>query len=376
MKKLMSVILLVLWYLSLISSVSADVMYPYHNQNQDGQYYAVSFDGEGEATVLAKIVITNYKDDLLKKIAMEIPGKNVRLISLVQEGSYQLIHPKISSLSQSTTLEFDLPQPISSQDTATIILYYKALGYVEKNTMYDFDFETIKVPYDLQTTRVSISVSEDLYLEGGESSVNYQPNYLFSQAADMASESIAEKTSIVSNQIQYAQGYVKTATGLDPWESFHVKGRYAESWFALNVWKIVLFAVIGILAIAAIILGFMRMPKVQFNQPWSAMLITSSLSAVCLVGLISLSWYILPKMNRLIGYQYNQIFAFSFVLLAFLLGLFILIGPSVSVGAKHGVGKGIAVVGLALVLTLLLGIILAVVFGTLFPVHPPVYYAQ
>src|SRR3989344_1122535 len=48
-------------------------------------FYSVNFDGEGEATVAAKVAIQNTGKELLKEVKLEIPGTSVRLINALQE---------------------------------------------------------------------------------------------------------------------------------------------------------------------------------------------------------------------------------------------------------------------------------------------------
>src|SRR3989338_7731021 len=49
------------------------------------QFYSVVFDGEGDAIVAAKLKIQNIGKESLKELDIEIPGKNVRLVNIMQE---------------------------------------------------------------------------------------------------------------------------------------------------------------------------------------------------------------------------------------------------------------------------------------------------
>ena len=49
------------------------------------QYYAVSFDGEGEAIVSVVLDLTNNAKDPLEKVNLEVPGKEVTFIGAAQK---------------------------------------------------------------------------------------------------------------------------------------------------------------------------------------------------------------------------------------------------------------------------------------------------
>lgn len=406
MKKFFAFLMLAVLIASL--GVSARAFAPYYDPGSEGQFYAVSFDEEGEATVLAKLVLTNYQKDDLKNVKLEIPGENIRLINIVQEwygtreecvkydtnGScleyqeypdyqprYSVIEPKVSELSKSIALDVKLPQPVESQDQAVILVYYKAEGLVEQSgNTYDFDFETIKVPFDLQNTRVAVTVSGDLFLDGGDSSTNYRDNSVLTSADAGAAAPEAMKSAAlqdISNRVQWASGYVKTAEGLDPLESFHVEGKYAKSWFDLNKGKVFGSIAIALILLALLIVGIWKLTSMPMGGNLLSMVLTSVGSAVILVLLMALSWFLIPKFGQYLGYQYNQLFVLFYVLLAFLLGVFVLVGPGVYFGSKYGIGKGLAIIGMTLFFTILLALILALVFGMIFQsviVQPPQPY--
>lgn len=389
--KIIAILVLMLVIASI--GVSAMVVAPYYDAGSEGQFYAVSFDEEGEASVLAKLVLTNYDKDDLENVKLEVPGGSIRLINIVQEwygtreecikyaadGSclkyqeypdyqpqYSVIEPKTSELSESTVLDFKLPKTVESQDQAIILVYYKAEGFVDqKGSVYNFDFETMKSDFDLQTTRVAITVSGDLYLEGGDSETNYRDNSVFGGASEAAAPAALKSAALqdVSNRVQYASGYVKVASGLDPLESFHVKGKYASSWFAVNKTKVFGGIFVALIILALIVLGIWKLISMPKNSIIGMMVLASIISAVVLSALMVLSWFIIPKFTQLLGYQYSGLFSITYVLLVFMLGLFVLLGPGVYVGVKYGVGKGLAVVGMTLVFTLVLSLIAMLIFG-------------
>jgi hypothetical protein len=263
------------------------------------QYYSVVFDGEGEAAVNAKLTLENIDTDKsIDKIMVEIPGDEVRMIKAIQEmptrrkqcrrwepmpmpmehekdsmvipqsinreciewypyvsgPRYYTLKFEKEQLSKSVQFTLNLPEPVLPHETISVLLYYKASGYVEeKSGIFHFNYETMKAPYDVETVRVAINVQEGLYLEGGKAETDYKPSpttYSL-QYAPSALEGVQdEATSKFSREIQYAPGYTKNTSGLDPFESFIVEGKYATSQFALEKWFIV-----GVVGIFILVLG-------------------------------------------------------------------------------------------------------------------------
>ena len=97
-----------------------------------------------------------------------------------------------------------------------------------------FKFETIKSGLDVNQVRVAINVQEGFYLKGGKGQTQYQPP-IFSALESTSALKGVEDSSIrsFSQNIIYQSGYVKQTSGLDPWESFTVAGKYSSSRFLL-----------------------------------------------------------------------------------------------------------------------------------------------
>lgn len=351
----------------------------YGNNFGTNQYYAVVFDGEGEAEVAAKLVFQNVGQDLINDISFEIPGKNVRIISAVQE--YQSYgkqcgywRDECSKSSQDTCLEYKrvcdnwmmqpqypmkysvltlsqeklsnsvkvkaiLANKVQSQETTTVIVYYKAMGYATSSLgVYNFDFETIKSSFDVKNVRVSISTQEDLYLKGGGAKVDYQLNSGFS-AMSKANDGVqSESMQQFSNSIQYQPGYVKETSGLDPWESFKVSGKYSSSWFLMNMMNLLIWAIVIIVAIFGLRWFLKRRTKrptdkgLHFRMAGIAFITAIVLSAL---------WYlVLLLFDNLHSFAYDDLVLPFLVLLAGVVMISSFIGPSVYVGMNHGAKYG------------------------------------
>ena len=120
-----------------------------------------------------------------------------------------------------------------------------------------FDFKTIidKNAALIQMVRVSVDVQTGLYLKGGSrGEVEYKPGYYSSkiQSIEIAKEGTRSKElTDFSRRITYhTGGLVKIAYNLDPYESFHVKGKFADSFLKLYILEILLsIAIVGIIII-------------------------------------------------------------------------------------------------------------------------------
>ena len=253
------------------------------------QFYAVSFDGEGDAIVRAQIDIENTLDRPLGNISLEIPG-NAVVYKITQEyQGYQYKQEQIypypeyqnpqaldytkTLTSGATILNIELWNAIERNNSGSIIIFYKIPNYAQKDFFgnYSFDFKTIidNRAILIQNVRVAVNVQEGLSLKGGESSVDYRPGLGFMSEATMAKASGSAMIDPYYRDYYYgirdAQGLVKTATNLDPFESFHVKGNYGGNWLAMNFADIALWIIAAgiIIAGAAIIMRKAGLAKIK-----------------------------------------------------------------------------------------------------------------
>lgn len=249
--------------------------YPDTSRNQNEQYYSVIFDEEQEADVVAKLTFLNQTSQESKNLVLEIPGQNIRFISLIQQKFViddvcilydtspeplkvpQSQRPCLKTESQQTGessfvllerdktkdkrtvsgLQIDLPlkEPIASGDSGTIILSYKATGFVTPRwNGFEYNFQTIKSDYDINKVRVAIDVTGDLYIKTtAQSQTNYQFN-LPSATSSLSAESFTKSTGLesIARDLPQATGVVKETSSLDPGENFQVEGFY----YALRFW--------------------------------------------------------------------------------------------------------------------------------------------
>jgi hypothetical protein len=407
MKQTISLLLLFLLLVQGVAATSPAVEYYPAQQLGNHQYYTVAFDGEGEAAVTAKIVVTNNGDGIMWDLPIEIPG-HVRLIKVLEEGSRYVSYclryaeepqlsyghyvppeciefgqreyynnPRYSKLkyseqvlSSSSVYTLKLNQPLQVGESATILLGYKSTGHAEKSLgVWNADFETIKVPYDVDSVRVAVSVPPDMYLKGGESNIDYQPQFK-SFVSEMAVADASEVAAF-SERIVYQEGYVKQAYGLDPWESFHVELEYGSSktW----LYKSRVIGTVGgiIVLLAGLYLGIRKIRLSKKPAGTAVPFLYSFGSAALVYGVLFGSMWVLSNMRRWIGYGSSELAAIVIVLVVAVSLLALLFGPSLYLGAQRDVKMGLVTFGLTVMWLVLLGIAMVLLFGLM---QGPVLY--
>ena len=364
------------------------------------QFYSVVFDGEGDAIVAAKLKIQNIGKDNLKELSIEIPGENVRLINIMQEvirfqkicgaydpkgncsyyydqqvwpPEYYSIEKNTEKLSKSAKVTLNLPAELKEGETGTVLLYYKTDSYVKKSLgVFNFDFETIKWIFDTDRIRVAVNVQQDLYLEGVKGKIEYQDNFAAAEKA-LVSGVQSQDLQQFSSQIEWQQGIVKEASGLDPYESFHAKGRYAKSWLNLNKGGIG----VGVL-ITLIVLGFLyyfvyrKIKNVKGNIVLKAISIGVFSGIVSIVLWIIVS-FLLDWIRQFIYYQYNSLLTLLIILIVAIISLVLIFGPALYFGFKHGFMNGIWCLGACLITLMVMGIVAIIIFSLLQQNPGPIY---
>lgn len=354
-------------------------------------YYQVIFDAEGEASVLASLTRTNMGKEPITELVLEIPGETVNLRYAFQEGycysvmeqgityeeqqdmmirkpmppgygcypSNPLEHTK-EQLSKSVKYTIKLAQPIEPGQSANILLYYKAMGYVTKFVNFNFDFETIKSGYDVDYTRVAVGTDSELYLRGGATKTDYRP--AFSGMETAAKEAAYPSMQPYFEQARYASGFVREKRGLDPWEGFHVYGKYnyADAWFLTYDWEILLGTAITAAALLLIRRKLGIFASILANKKWAGQ------RRITLYGLLSailtlVTWWVLSSTLPALGS--SIIFTPLLVLGGGALVLAAFFAPAVFVATKHGVNEGILVLVSSAILLLAIAAVLSSLFA-------------
>jgi hypothetical protein len=406
-------------------------------------YYSVMFDEEGEAIVSLMLTFRNAEDSQISSLNLEIPGSSVTLIGVAQETtgyetqtclswatecteygsgqscvqydyngncvsyerpclkmgqvcrsyrqnynyqpSYQKIEVQPVRLSHSVSLPITLITPVSPQGQTNLIVMYKVEDYA-KNFLgaYNFNFETVKTAYSSNNVRVAVNVQEGLNLKGTQAKVNYLSNFAgMSKALESTqlSSDMRKEMYSYTRTIQYANGLVKTATYLDPLESFSVKGAYSRSWIRLYIDTILIVGVIIFGVIAFMIYGTKKLFK--YAQPIESKkqaetkhyFLVPFLIGLFTAIIVTLLWGAAILVMYIAGSAFGYgsgIFGFLVILFAILITLALLIGAPIYAGSKYGAATGVFTVISVLGWLFLFSIIIVLVLSVFN--RPIVYY--
>jgi len=375
-KKILSLILLVLFLVPMVTA-----SYGYGQQFGQDQFYYVVFDSEGEASVVLRLELPANAD--VDSLKLEIPGESMRIIAVQQEYytynergyrnypvKYVDVNYTYELLKDSVSLDLDIPRP--KEENIVLFLFYKTEDYiVQKGGVYHYNFQTVTNKFDTNTVRVSLDVAEDLYLKGIDASIDYRDNKGYNTMA-LGEVATADMAVAMSSSIRSVQtGYSKTASGLDPHESYTVTGKYADSWWTINWWKPFLGVVVLLSVLGAGAYGLTRL--YQKKKKLGASVSVGMGSGVLVAG----SWLGVLFLLDVVSFGYNSVIPVFLVLLTIMMSGFIFFAPSVMIGYTKGVKYGIycfvattlTTFGLAL-----LGLIVYVLLGTMASSPIPIYY--
>ncbi|MFH1587267.1 MAG: hypothetical protein ABID38_05395 [Candidatus Diapherotrites archaeon] len=384
--KIFSAIFALLVLLTLITPTSALISDGYIHKEQ---YYAVSFDGEGDAVVRAQIVIENTTDEPIEELSFEIPNQVV-VYKLVQEqpGAERISYEK-ELTSNATILKMDLPNKIPAYGSSTITLFYKISKSATQNMLgnWDIDFKTIvdKDAALVEYVRVAVNVQEGLNLKGGSAEVDYKTDFL--DVGGMQKLSVASEASYeykqYSDSIRNTKGLVKTAQNLDPWESFHVRGEYSKSILAL-FWLEIVLAVIVLLLVVLAALKIVGRALAKGNKTGSGKIDSGKKQAVTKINpyikmagigfavslALILFWIgafiLLVLLDSMISYSVMGLIVMLTLFLGLLVSLALGFGVPVYLAAKNGIKEG-AIAGAAIFIGLIIiSIIFLIVVGVFF----------
>jgi len=309
----------------------------------------------------------------LNSLEFTIPGENVNVINIVQEyyeyekscidweelacdsedvcsqvcseySEYKVYPPKYAQVdydtsygcsgeedddcSQSDSLKVSLEIPEQDQEDIYILIYYKSTDYVKENMgLYKYNFETIMNEYDTNYVRVSLDVAEDMYMRGLSSAIDYR--------TEMSSK-VADVAMIGANLAYVDTGYTEEASALDPYESFNVKGKYAENWFRMNWWIVLIGAILVAGAITGGVYGIRKLNKKDKKLGMSLLIGLGTGFGLWVV--LGVSAYILMVLNSM---YYMNIVGMLVMMITILVALVCLIAPSVLVGLNKGWNNGI-----------------------------------
>ncbi len=374
-------------------------------------YYTVTFRGNGEAVVNLKVVLSTLADKPLSTVSLRVPRvepKDIVVYQVIrekqciswleyptrcqqyQEPDYyqpwwgQQKYQKAKYEMGADTLIVNLPTPIEKDKSGSFIVYYRALGYAKKNLFgaFNFVFETAKVEERVQNLQVGITTDSDLYLKGTKGKVIYRFDQ--GEVALKAVPPTGEFTNVQFDNFyqQIGQGSViKTATNLQPLESYTVKGSYADSFLKLYGKEIViglgvvfLFFLILFLVGKAVLLKMKKSAEKEKEGNWLWALSVaglSFLSAILIFGYSLFVFWLIEYFN----FYYSQSTPLLMILI-FLISVSIYLAfvfiPAIFIGIKKGFSWGLVTFVLTVFWLIFFSVITFFVLFFSGKIYPPV----
>lgn len=391
----------------------------------EDQRYSVTLRGNGEAVVNMRLSLVNSTEAALSRISLRIPKGTLmdvlafqviikgRCVHYGNQGpqaenssgelmysklppclayeepdfynwygpaSYQKAKAEVSG----DSVDITLPQPVKPTKSGSLVLAYRVPGLGKKDFFgaFHFTFETLKVNDKIQSLQVGISTDSDLVLKGTRGVVNYR----FEDSAVALKGMSAETAPVASNRLdsfyqQIGAGQlIKTASDLQPFDSYTVRGSYADSIIRLYGKEIAIG--VGVFLLLAILLyGFARLafrkrrptdgkevqPQIQ-NQSTDIVLMlgVSFFAAVLAVGYTIILVIVMQNLSSVIPEESTMVL--SLLLLIISLGVygFLLVTPAIFMGLRRGLGFGAAAAALTfgwMVLALILFFLFSVLGG-------------
>lgn len=273
--------------------------------------YTVTFRGNGEAIVYAKLIINNPNDEEITDFSFEVPKtipsemviyqqilpkrcaeteqistKNQQYKTICKRfeypdynnyysgyssyydgGSSKTVYKKIDLSASGNLYKLSLPNSIEPYKSGAIIVSYATKGYARNNLgLFKFNFETLKVPSRINEVEVAVDVDSDLIMKGKKSKVNYNTTKNKSDTAPalgVAPSITSPSLDRLVNNIGESGVLTKEAKNLSPNESFSVKGEYAVNWWRLYIGQIfiVIFVIVAVFAGLYFLSNFLRRKK-------------------------------------------------------------------------------------------------------------------
>lgn len=380
--------------------------------------YTVTFRGNGEAVVSARVILTNKEEVPLSELSLRVPKVEPREIFVYQvirdkqciryrpqvyDPLTRTYPPQICEEYQDAdyynyygaakyqkakfeyvgdTISITFPTEIAPNNSGSYFIFYRAGGYTSKNIFggFKYDFETLKVNDDIRSLNVAIDVDSDLVLKGGQAEVNYR----FADVSETTFKGVGGAAPLASGAIDtfYSNiGYgriIKNATNLSPLESYTVSGSYASNQLklyakevAISIFVVVVFVLVIVLVSRRVYSRFLKAEiKAEktsgiFGNAGHLVISTGIgfISALIISGYTTMVILLGGIITRSINYQYNSIFVLFLVLISFGVYGLLLFGPALYMGVKKGIGWGISS---AIATIVWLIIFLVIAFGIIF----------
>ncbi len=386
--------------------------------------YTVTVRGNAEAVVSMKAIFSNYEEATMSAMTLQIPRGRVHNLSayqvirepqciryetvdrniLLEESEkygYETSQPfsecveyvppdyynyyggstsyiKADTQYDGDTITILLPNGVSPQESGSIIMNYRASGYVKKDAFgaFNYTFETLKTDNTISTVSVGVNSDSNLILEGVDEQVYYDSTF---SSAPMAMEGSRDQQRRITSpefdsyyqQIGYGR-ITKSALDLQPFDSFIVEGRYAKSKLQLYGKRITVGTLLGIGFIIFFIAVIHRLVQSLSKKSTAStdsknlkqtsshsFLIVSGASFVASIftSIYTIGIYLLFMIIDRSYSQFNTVIVLFVILISCVVYILIIFGPAVYIGWKRGIWWGVGTIGMILLfLSLYVGV--------------------
>jgi hypothetical protein len=292
MKKILALFILSFLFLLPMAPAMANDGFSFGQKHN----YSVTFRGNGEAHVMARISFTNFSESVLRTLKFKTNDTFYEVFALQQiltktctkqvynnetksydcqnytEADYynssnnynyyqstknSSEYHKLQFTETNREYEFKLLKPLLPNEQGAIFISYYTKDYVEAKAggLFDFNFKSLKTPVRISEINVAVDVGSELYMRGQTSIVNY--NNSFNEVGlGMATATTAGFSNPTLDKASSQVGLLgvvnKQAKSLAPNEEFIVKGSYATSKLRLNLVRGILFFLVLIIVITGI----------------------------------------------------------------------------------------------------------------------------
>ena len=158
---------------------------------------------------------------------------------------------KVTYQESSGKYSFDLPKTVDPHKSTAIIVIYATKDYINSSFgRYSFNFKTLAVEQRITEANVAVTVETDFQLKHPDKSQDYSYHGGFNNALSMSEDSAQASFSNPDiDKLVYSiggQGQLnKTFNSITPNETVSVKGMFADSWFKLYLFE-VLMTILGL----------------------------------------------------------------------------------------------------------------------------------
>ncbi|HLE48418.1 MAG TPA: hypothetical protein VI819_00065 [Patescibacteria group bacterium] len=382
--------------------IAPDAIFPPYNNGSSpfGQKhgYTVTFRGNGDAVVSARLVVGNQSDKDLEKVTYRIPRvspTDIYVFQIIKQKScnrydypaydpvtrrypqqvctewaepdyyndysyYQAKYQKADYEFSGDELKITFPTPIESQKAGALFLYFRSSGYAKKASFgaYSYTFESLKAMDSIISLSVGIATDSDLYLKGVEANVNYRFEDVAPKLASVNSGFGAvamENSSLDSYVSSIGQGSIyKTASNLAPLESYQVEGSYADSRAKLYA-KEIMWVGGGVLFVIVLILLLVRLVIKVFShnvrgevknddneksgKEGNGQMMLLALGVGFVASFLTLAYTVGmfiagSLMSQALGYSFQSAVIVFFIIMSLMVYPLLLFVPGILIGAK------------------------------------------